>query len=208
MQFDAAIDTIHHQLTDHAPQRLRIPRFIPAAVIIPFFRKNDQAHILFTLRSDTVEHHKGQVSFPGGAREPQDDTLEQTARRETEEEVGIPADAITVIGQLDDFPTISDFLVTPFVGTIPYPYPSDPNHHEVADLLEVPLDLFLSDRHFEIEERTYKGRRWPVYYYYFGDAVIWGVTGYIINRFVEQVFGYNPAPRSIPGDPIDPRIGP
>lgn len=201
MDYQTAITRIQNKLSRYQPQRLRIPRFIPAAVIIPFFSKNNEAHILFTLRTDTVEHHKGQVSFPGGAQEEQDADLKETALRETYEEVGIPPEVISIIGQLDDFPTITDFLVTPFVATIPYPYPSRINTIEVAELLEVPLELFLTDAQFEIKEKEYNGVAYPVYYYHYQHVVIWGVTGFIINRFIELVFGYNPAPKSIPEDP-------
>jgi len=195
---------IRNCLNDHTPKELKIDGFIPAAVTIPLFEKNGETYMLLTLRADTVEHHKGQVSFPGGAWEPQDTSMEETALRETDEEVGIPAAMTQVLGQLDDFPTISDFIVTPFVTTIPYPFPTDVNPEEVSRLLEVPLSLFLDDNKFEAKKREYQGKTYHVYYYYFEDAVIWGITGFIINRFIEMVFGYNPAPASIPGDPRDP----
>ncbi len=193
MNYQKAIQQITHTLTRRVPHQLEVPDFMPAAVIIPFFNKKDAAHILFTLRTDKVLHHKGQVSFPGGAWETQDKTLAETALRETEEEVGIPRNKLNIIGQLDDFPTISDFLVTPYVATMPYPYPHDINTDEVAELLEVPLDLFLTDEFFEMKEKRYGNKSYPVYYYHWENVVIWGVTGYIINRFVEQVFDFNPA---------------
>lgn len=196
MKYAEAIQTIQKTLAGRTPRRLNIPGFIPAAIIIPVFEIEGEAHLLLTVRTDTVMHHKGQVSFPGGAREEQDNSLEQTALRETFEEVGIPPETVAIIGQLDDFPTITDFMVTPYVAAIPYPYPHRINTGEVAELLEVPLELFLSDRAFEIKEKTYRGVTYPVYYYYFKHAVIWGVTGFIVNRFVELVFGYNPAPGS------------
>lgn len=201
MKYSDAIRSIRETLSGRTPQRLSIPGFIPAAVIIPVFEIDREAHLLLTVRTDRVMHHKGQVSFPGGAWEEQDVSLEQTALREAFEEVGIPPEAVAIIGQLDDFPTITDFMVTPYVAAIPYPYPHRLNTDEVAEVLEVPLDLFLSDRAFEIKEKTYRGVTYPVYYYYFEHAVIWGVTGFIVNRFVELVFGFNPAPKSILGDP-------
>ncbi len=203
MRYQQAIEKIRAVLQQRQPQKLKIPGFIPAAVIIPFFSKNDQAHILFTLRTEKVEHHKGQVSFPGGAWEEQDADLRQTALRETYEEVGIPPGDISIIGQLDDFPTITSFLVTPFVATIPYPYPASLSDDEVEKLLEVPLELFLVPDHFELKEKEYNGKSYPIFYYYFGDVAIWGVTGFIINRFIELVFGYNPAPGSILSDPMN-----
>lgn len=202
MKYRQAINTIQKKLSSHQPQRLRIPNFKPAAVVIPFFEIEREAHILFTKRSDTVEHHKGQVSFPGGARETQDSALEDTALREMHEEVGIPPEMVPIIGQLDDFPTISDFLVTPFVATMPYPYPVNLSTDEVAEILEVPLDLFLTDAHFSLEEREFGGRTYPVYYYDFQGTVIWGVTGYIVNRFIDLAFDYNPAPEIIHNDPL------
>ncbi len=201
MNYNHAIQFIQSKLNAHKAKRLKIPNFIPAAVIIPFFNKNREAHILFTVRTNTVEHHKGQVSFPGGAQEKQDTTLLETALRETYEEVGIPPDAITYLGQLDDFPTITNFLVTPFVGKIPYPYPCNINTDEVAEVIEVPLDLFLTDRDFELKEKAYQGKKYPVFYYHFQHTVIWGVTAFIINRFIEFIFDYNPAPKSILEDP-------
>jgi 8-oxo-dGTP pyrophosphatase MutT (NUDIX family) len=197
MKYQEVIKITRQKLSAHQPQRLRIPDFIPAAVVILFFNVDGEAHILFTKRTDSVEHHKGQVSFPGGAMEANDASLQETALRETYEEVGIPPHLMNVIGQLDDFPTISDFLVTPFVATMPYPYPGNINAEEVAELLEVPLDLFLTDKYFRMEERRLGDQTYPLYFYHFKHTVIWGVTGYIINRFIDLVFDYNPAPESI-----------
>ncbi|MEL6823605.1 MAG: CoA pyrophosphatase, partial [Calditrichota bacterium] len=105
MKYDKAMEAIRSCLDDHTPKELKLDGFIPAAVTIPLFEKNGEAYMLLTLRADTVEHHKGQVSFPGGAWEPQDASMEETALRETDEEVGIPSAMTQVLGQLDDFPT-------------------------------------------------------------------------------------------------------
>ncbi|MCB0293511.1 MAG: CoA pyrophosphatase, partial [Calditrichaeota bacterium] len=96
MNYQQVIVKIQEKLGQRAPQRLKIPEFIPSAIILPLFEKNGEAHILLTVRTDTVAHHKGQVSCPGGAWETQDASLEATALRETEEEVGIPAGHITL----------------------------------------------------------------------------------------------------------------
>ena len=161
MNYQKAVQTIRDKISNRSPQRLQISGFIPAAIIIPFFNIEDQAHLLLTLRTDTVEHHKGQVAFPGGAREEQDKGLHDTALRETYEEVGIPPEIVKIVGQLDDFPTITNFLVTPYVATIPYPYPYEINKEEVAEILEVPIALFLSDEAFEMKEKNYELRLRP-----------------------------------------------
>lgn len=201
MEFDQAIRRIKAFLKNYRPQRIALAEMVPAAVLIPILNKNAEAHVLFTLRTDHVEHHKGQVSFPGGAKEEPDADLQQTAVRETIEEIGQPDGQIEILGALDDFLTVTNFLVTPFVGILPYPYPYRLNRREVAEVLEVPLSFFLTDRHFEVKQWEYEGTTYPVYFYYYGETIIWGATAFMMNRFVEQVFHYNPAPQSVLQDP-------
>lgn len=201
MKYPKAIQLIQNKLHAYEPRTFETPDLIKAAVLIPFFNKDDEAHILFTVRTEDVEHHKGQISFPGGAWEEQDRTLTDTALRECREEIGIPEDMVNVIGRLDDFPTITDFLVTPFIATLPFPYPYKINTAEVAEILEVPLELFLSDKYFEVKNWKRKDKTYPVYFYHFNDHIIWGATAFIVNRFIYQIFGYNPAPGTITEDP-------
>ncbi len=201
MDFYEALSRIKTQLNRYKPRKLQIQGAVPAAVLIPIFNKQGLPYVLMTLRTDTVEHHKGQISFPGGAWEDQDRSLEETALRETEEEVGIPQREFTVLGELDDFLTVTNFLVTPFVATLNYPFQAHPNTDEVAELLEVPLDLFLTDQHFRMEEREYFNQKFPVYFYDFNGYTIWGATAFIMNRFIELVFGFNPGPFSVLDDP-------
>ena len=95
-----------------------------AAVLLPLYRHNGDYGVIFTKRSETVPHHQGQMSFPGGGYEAHDGTLRQTALRECQEEIGLQAAHVRVLGQLDDLLTSnSNYLVRPFVGTIPYPLP-------------------------------------------------------------------------------------
>ena len=137
----------------------------PAAVLIPLFFKNNQAHLLFTKRTDYVEHHKGQISFPGGSRDDGDATLEITALRETEEEVGIKSNHVTILGQTDVFLTNTHFLVTPFVGFYNYPYPYNINDGEIDRLIEIPLAHFFNDDIFEIKPYEKNGYQWMVHFY-------------------------------------------
>ncbi len=201
MTFQDAQQQIQQKLRQYQPRKLTIPGAVPAAVLIPLFNKHDKPHVLLTLRTETVEHHKGQISFPGGAWESQDKSLLQTALRETEEEVGIPQRHFTVLGELDDFLTVTNFLVTPFVAILQYPFEAHPSEYEVAQLLEVPLDIFLTDEYFHMEEREYHNRRFPVYFYDFQGYSIWGATAFIMNRFIELVFDFNPGPYSVLDDP-------
>lgn len=110
----------------------------PAAVLLPIFYKAGEAHILLTMRTDQVSHHKGQISFPGGKSEPNDQSLAETALRESWEEVGLRREDVRLIGQMKPMPTLTRFWVHPFVGLIPYPYAFEVNPGEIATLIEVP----------------------------------------------------------------------
>ena len=161
----------------------------PAAVLIPLFFKDDQAHILFTKRTTKVATHKGQISFPGGRKDHSDPDLLFTALRETEEEVGIKKDDIDVFGPTDIFLTVSDFLVTPFIGSFPSPYTFNVSADEIERLIEVPLVHLLKDDIFRVQKITRHGYDWKIHYYNFKGDVIWGVTGFLLSNFLSIVFG-------------------
>jgi len=160
-----------------------------AAVLVPFFKADGEYGVLFTKRTNRVEAHKGQISFPGGAVDEEDRSFVETALREAHEEIGLRPDEVTILGQTDDTRTVaSNFIIHPFVGLVPYPYPFRINAGEVKKLIEVPLKVFLSDElqsrtmPVEYEGRTYEGVAYP----YDGD-VIWGATARIMETLVEII---------------------
>ncbi|MBI4279212.1 MAG: CoA pyrophosphatase [Armatimonadetes bacterium] len=156
---------------------------------MPLYAAGDDLYVLLTKRTDEVEHHKGQISFPGGAREPGDRDLLATALREAEEEVGIARSDVEILGEMDDVETyVSGFVITPFVGVIPYPYPLRPNPREIQELVFVPLITFLDPANMRVEYRDRGGVKVPLYFYQHGEHVIWGATARIVKDFVEAVF--------------------
>lgn len=164
------------------------PGPVPSAVLIPVFLKNDEYHILFTKRTENLNHHSGEISFPGGVRHPEDEDSLRTALRETWEEVGIyPAD-VEVLGVLDDFYSIHDYLITPYVGIIPADYEYRISAPEIERIIEVPLSHLLKPDIFRVEDWTWKGRKHPVYFYTYLDDDIWGVTAAILKQFLDLVF--------------------
>ncbi len=161
---------------------------IEAAVLIPLYSKNGRIHVLLTKRSDMVEHHRGEISFPGGKLDPEDQDLLSCALREADEEVGIAAKDVRVIGELDDFYTVAtNFLVVPFVGIIPYPYEFSPCSREIADLLGVPLEVFFDSQRRTEEVWTIKGQNVEVISYRWKEHNIWGATARILKHFVEML---------------------
>lgn len=156
-----------------------------AAVLVLIVRHPDGPRLVYTRRTDQVLHHKGEVSFPGGACEEGDSDAVSTALRETWEEIGVnPAD-VEVLGELDEIITRSNFIVTPVVGVVDGPYPFRPNPVEVAEVIEVPIEELRKAENVVLEPRQVRGE-WVIAptYYYRGHR-IFGATAMITRQLLE-----------------------
>ena len=179
-------------LAEHTPYTFPSdPTCRQAAVLLPLFKNAADYHVVFTKRTDTVRHHKGQVAFPGGSFEPSDGTLLRTALRESAEELGIQPEDVTVLGRLDDSPTFStSFIISPFVGLIPYPYPFRLDPIEVAAVFDTPLSKLADPAVVQTYVRTREdGAPTVDYEYHVTGHVIWGATAWIIHHFLEIIRG-------------------
>ncbi len=167
--------------------RIDQPGLVRAAVLIPLFKKDGEYHVLLTRRTERVSHHKGQISFPGG-RQDQGEDLLATALREAKEEMGIEEKDVHILGELDDMCTFSsDFCIAPFVGLIPYPYPFKINRHEIEEIIEVPLSIFLDETKFREELRSRNGELVPVFFYEHHAHAIWGATARILKQLMDII---------------------
>jgi 8-oxo-dGTP pyrophosphatase MutT (NUDIX family) len=160
-------------------------------VLLPLFQGTTDYHLVFTKRTDTVKHHKGQISFPGGSFEPADGDLLTTALRESYEEVGIQPDHVSILGRLDDLDTFStNFTISPFVGLIPYPYPFRPNPLEVAMVFDVPVSVLadptVGRRYVRARD---DGATIEDYEFHIDGHVIWGATARIVRHFLALMNG-------------------
>jgi 8-oxo-dGTP pyrophosphatase MutT (NUDIX family) len=169
-----------------------------AAVLVPLLcppEAEDWA-ILFTKRTNRVAHHKGQVSFPGGAVEVSDSSPLQTMLRESEEEIGLKAEAIDVLGSLDDAATMaSNFIIHPFVGVVPRGYAFEINPFEVESILTVPLHVFQSvPGESHVGEILHQGKAYRSPIFTFGGEVIWGATARVMENFMAVVRSKLPLP--------------
>ena len=157
-----------------------------AAVLLPLTQVNGEWHLLFTRRTEKVQSHKGQVSFPGGACDEGETTPEQTALREAEEEVGLrPAD-VKVLGRLSQLITVTSFRVSPIVGVIPWPYTFKVAGIEVARVFTIPL-LWLSDRNNYWEFPFGGSDRSLIAYHPYDGELLWGATARMTVTFLKTI---------------------
>jgi len=159
-------------------------KLTPAAVLIPLVARDDGVTMLLTQRTNHLAHHPGQVSFPGGHVDPTDGTPEETALRETEEEVGIDRRHITIIGRLADYKTRTGFAIAPIVGVVTPPFDVSPDPHEVAEVFEVPMTFLMDADNHERHSREYKGATRQFYAMPYNGFYIWGATaGMLVDLY-------------------------
>ncbi len=182
-------------LRQRAPQARAEWRAQPAAVLVPLYRDRGTWHVLFTQRTDYVDVHRGQVSFPGGRIEPSDRGPEQAALREASEEIGLRPEDVALLGMLDPLLTVTQFRVEPVVGIIPWPYPLRLNSREVAAAFGVPLEWLADPANLEARrQEVLEGPPMVVYFFRpFEGHVIWGATARITLHLLD-LLGLRPMP--------------
>ena len=205
-------------LAEHNPSRLTAPVLRPAAVLAPLLRRPEGPVFLFTRRRHDLPEHAGEVAFPGGRMEDGESPVD-AALREAEEEVGLPADRVQVIGQLDDQPSPLRYRVTPLVGLVSDPPSFVAQAGEVTEMFEVPLARLLDPACSHAEwwsasrlpdgglrnvlmnpgagyrEADPTGQRYKVYFFDTGggpERVVWGLTARIVSQFLVRGFGFTP----------------
>jgi len=187
------------KFSDHGLERLRqilanrpaieidAPQYRRACVLVPLIYDVGQWSILFSRRSANLAVHSGQIAFPGGAVEA-GEALEAAAVREAEEEVGIHAGAVELIGRLDDVMTNSGFLVAPFVGVIREKIDYVIQESEVTEVFEAPIDALLEISQPEVRYVAFREGEYPAYFYRYGNYEIWGLTGRMLKAFLDLVW--------------------
>jgi len=164
-----------------------------AAVLVPLTLVDGDWQILFTRRTDIVEHHKGQVSFPGDATDPEDANPEDTAQREAGEEIGLRRVDIHILGRLGEMRTVTNFLITPIVATFPWPYAFTVHTIEVDRVFTLPLKWLSNPQNWQEFVRQETQHSVITYFSYDGE-LLWGVTARITVEFLRAInlIPYNP----------------
>jgi len=171
-------------LAQREKRRIVDPKRTPAAVLVPIYERDGQYHILFIKRTEWVEKHKGEISFPGGAYEAHDGTLLNTALRESTEEIGLNPDDVDVLGELDDEVSVkTNYIITPFLAFIPWPYEFRVDGRETEAIIEAPISA-LMNRGFSRQE-VRGGETVTVHHYDYQGQVIWGATARILTKLLD-----------------------
>jgi 8-oxo-dGTP pyrophosphatase MutT (NUDIX family) len=153
-----------------------------AGVLVPLFVRDAKLWVLLTRRTESVEHHRGQISFPGGGEEEGDENLYAAALRETEEELAISTDDVIPLGPLSPIVTVTNFYVEPYVAAVPQPYVWRPAEAEIAEVIEAPLATLMDPA--ILEQKPMPGREGTILFYHFGKHVIWGATARILSELL------------------------
>ena len=159
----------------------------PAAVLMPIIETDRGAWVILTMRSARLQHHPGQIAFPGGRIDDTDADAAAAALRESHEEIGLPPANVDILGQLPSHETVTGYSVTPFVGRIRAPFTPVPEPGEVAEVFAVPLPFLMDPASYRIERRRWRGV-WRAYYVApYGPYYIWGATARMLKGLADRV---------------------
>lgn len=161
---------------DHLLDERLLAGLRPAAVLVPVVARGDEPRVLFTVRTEAMRNHAGQISFPGGRADPADRGPVDTALRESSEEIALDPGHVRVAGYLDDYPTVTGFRVTPVVGLVEGGAEVRPDGIEVAEVFEVPLAFVLDADNYRRHHLERGGMKLPYWGLIYGERFIWGAT--------------------------------
>ncbi len=181
------MEEVHLRLERRALQvpQTNLENLRRAGVLLPLFVRDAGLWVLFTRRTESVEHHRGQISFPGGSEEPEDESLYATALRETQEELAIAPSDVIPLGSLSPIVTVTGFYVEPYVAAVPQPYVWRPSAEEIAEVIEAPLAALMDPA--VLERKPMPGREGMILFYHYGDHVIWGATAGMLAELLDAL---------------------
>ena len=170
---------------EYQPPAGRVLR--PAGVLVPVIRQNAQWSILLTKRSSALKHHPGQIAFPGGKKDDSDADILACAKREADEEIGLPQHLVDVLGTLPTHETVTGFTVTPVVAHVTAPFEIRPEAGEVEEAFSVPVEHLLEETNYVVQSRRWRGQRRSYYTVPYGPYYIWGATARMLRAWSDRM---------------------
>jgi len=180
------IEKLREKLSGYEPRKMALS-YPEAGILVPVTH-SAAPEIILTRRTTGMSTHSGQVAFPGGMREPQDDSLLSTALRETEEEIGLSRSDVQIIGSLSQVPSLHKILVTPFAGVVPEDSEFTPEVKELDSVFRVPVSFFLEDRRHRTDAISFGDWQLHVPCYQWGEYQIWGLSAIVLVDFLNAGF--------------------
>lgn len=183
---ESLLTSLKNQMA-HFPWKERIVEGArKAAVIVPLFFTSRGLELLFVQRSLDLNHHAGQISFPGGGKDPDDKSLQDTALRELKEEINLHPEKVEILGRLSDhFTYVSNYLITPYVGYLNSLDGLEPDRSEITRFIQVPLNHLKNPQYKRQELWDWEGQKIKFSFYDYEDITIWGATGRILDEFLK-----------------------
>ena len=176
-------------MLDRGRRALALADRVRAAVLVLFVYRSGRPALVFAKKTEDVPHHKGQFSFPGGVVRSTDASVVEAALREAQEEIGVDASAVEVLGLFDDAPTtVTNFVITPVLGLARTEPSFRPDGREIERVIEIPLAHLLEPTAFREEEWEREGVKRPVVFVSYGEDVVWGTTGRILRELLDALF--------------------
>ncbi len=179
--FGALREALSPVVTSEPP----VPGLRSAGVLVPLRDTGREITVTLARRTESVPHHKGQICFPGGSRDPGDRDLLGTALREAEEELGIRGTDVELLGAMERVPTVTGFCIQPFVARIPRDARFHLDGFEVAETFDAPLSAFTDFSRYRAAGTTFLGNPYLVYFLDYDRFTIWGATARILHNLAE-----------------------
>lgn len=182
------LDELLQRVRGYSPRIMETQEGFPEAAVLMPITRSDEPEVVLTLRASGLSTHGGEVAFPGGRRDPEDNDLIETALREAEEEIGLPPGLVEVVGPLGTLVSRHGIQVTPYVGVVPDFVDYQANDAEIAAVFSVPLEFFRNDPREVTHRIDYLGQSWYVPSYRYGEYKIWGLTAIMLVELVNLVY--------------------
>ena len=189
LTFEEITEALRKNMNDQTTKMPLNKTLLEASVLVPLLKNRNEWHLLFTRRTDTLQFHKGQVAFPGGAADPEDIDPQTTALRESFEEIALKPEFVNILGCLPPMNSVTSYRITPVIGIIQWPIELIPSPNEVQKIFTIPLKwlAFPENRQLKPYQREAGDTAHVIFYEPYDEEVVWGITAQITVNLLTAI---------------------